>query len=73
MYKLLNKLFGWDYVHWANFADQGIARLHVSPDGKVWFWRYKSTKVIDILPVRFATVIFLTCRSEKYLPEDSKI
>lgn len=33
MYKLLNKLFGWDYIQWKNTVDSGIARIHVDGNG----------------------------------------
>ena len=27
MYKIYKYLFGWDYIHWKNSADYGIARV----------------------------------------------
>jgi hypothetical protein len=67
MYKLLNLLFGWDYIAWYNPADSGIARVHVDGMHRVWYWRYKTTRVADIIkaPER---VIWLTCPSTKYFP-----
>lgn len=70
MYKLLNKLFGWDYVSWKNSADNGIARVYKSPDGVVYYWRYKVTSVADII-TRKDQVIFLTCSADKYLGEQN--
>ena len=64
-YKVLNKLFGWNYIYWYNSADQGIARVFVSRDGKVYYWRYKSTKLMDIVTDP-KDVVWLTCRPEKY-------
>lgn len=69
LYKLKNRLFGWDYIAWRNFAADGVARVHVSDDGVVWYWRYKNTHVIDRI-VRAEQVIWLTCHPEKYLPTD---
>lgn len=66
IYKLLNILFGWDYVAWNNIAAQGVARIHVSASGVVFYWRYKSTKVLDVIH-RKDQVIWLTCLPEKYL------
>lgn len=66
MYKLLNFLFGWDYIYWRNSIDSGIARIRTSPDGTVWFWRYKSIKVIDKIEYK-NDVMWLTCQPEKYL------
>ena len=66
MYKLLHKLFGWDYLQWYNYTDQGIARIHVTPDGVAYYWRYKHTKVIDLIEYN-KKVLFLTCRRDKYI------
>ena len=65
IYKLLHKLFGWDYIQWQNFADQGIARVHQTPAGEVYYWRYKSSKVIDKI-TGYNKVTWLTCKPEKY-------
>lgn len=68
MYRLFNFLFGWDYIYWRNYADGGVARVRTSPDGTVWYWRYKSIKVIDTI-VDKKYVMWLTCLPEKYLPK----
>lgn len=68
-YKLLHKLFGWDYVQWYNTADSGIARVEVSPDGTVYYWRYRLTKVLDVLHHK-SRVHWLTCSKDKYLPSE---
>ena len=67
MYKLLNKLFGWDYIIWSNFADSGVARVRVDREGVVWYWRYRSTKVADVIKYPNA-LLWLTCPSTKYFP-----
>ena len=76
IYKLLNKLFGWDYIQWENSADQGIARVHVDGLNRVFYWRYKSTKVVDII-LDPAKVIWLTCSPNKYfrpsLPKQANV
>lgn len=64
-YKILNKLFGWDYIQWRNSADCGIARVLVDGDGCVYYWRYKSSKLADIIPNKSA-VLWLTCSPSKY-------
>jgi hypothetical protein len=66
MWRILHFLFGWDYVAWRNSADRGIARVHVDGMGRVFYWRYKSTRLADFItePER---VIWLTCGSEKYI------
>lgn len=70
MYKLLNKLFGWDYLYWQNSAAQGVSRVRVSPDGYVYFIRYKNYKLYDIIghPNCPRTILYLTCSAEKYEP-----
>lgn len=35
MYKLLNYLFGWDYIAWDNTVARGVARVFTTPDGDV--------------------------------------
>ena len=67
IYKLLNKLFGWDYIQWKNSDSQGVARVHVDGMRRVWYWRYKGTKVVDII-VDPTKVIWLTCSPKKYFP-----
>lgn len=67
MYRIWNLLFGWDYVHWRNTADTGIARIHRTPDSVVWYYRYKSTSCIDVItPANWDSVVFLTCNRSKY-------
>lgn len=68
MWRLLNKLFGWDYVAWTNSADNGIARVHLDGDGRPYYFRYKISKVIDRLCPhnQYDTIIWLTCSSSKY-------
>jgi hypothetical protein len=66
MYKILNELFGWDYIHWHNTASQGISRVRVAADGTIYYWRYKSIKVLDKICAANA-VVWLTCKPEKYI------
>ena len=65
IYKLLHMLFGWDYILWKNKSDSGIARVRVSPEGKVYYWRYKMTKVADVIREP-NQVLWLTCCSSYY-------
>lgn len=73
MWRVFNWLFGWDYIYWENSCDNGVARVHKSPDNTVWFWRYKITRVIDIINIDGKTypwlppVVWLTCSKDKYL------
>ncbi len=66
MYKLLNKLFGWDYIQWRNTASQGIARVNKDGNGVCWYWRYKNTSLADVIKDK-EQVIWLTCEPSKYL------
>jgi len=68
MWRLFNWLFGWDYILWQNGCNSGIARVHMSPDGNVWYWRYKITGTVDFLPANdHRKIIWLTCKPEKYI------
>jgi len=49
MYKILHWLFGWEYTAWSNSADEGVARVHADYAGRIWYWRYKPTCVIDFI------------------------
>ncbi len=66
MYKLLNKLFGWDYIQWRNSAAEGIARVHKDGNDVSWYWRYKNINVADTIKSK-DQVIWLTCSPGKYL------
>jgi len=65
MYKLKHYLFGWDYIVWRNSCDGGIARVHKTKDGTVWYWRYKITHLIDRITDP-KDVIWLTCHPKDY-------
>jgi len=65
MWKLWNLLFGWDYIIWQNTADRGVARVLVLPEGKIGYWRYKNTRLFDIISNK-DQVFWLTCIPEKY-------
>jgi len=64
-YKILNRLFGWDYVYWKNLVDQGVARVIVLPSGELAYWRYKNSEILDVIKSP-DQVIWLTCTPDKY-------
>lgn len=66
MYRIKNFLFGWDYISWCNGVDYGIARVMKLDDGKVIYWRYKLTNVLDEIKDK-DEVYWLTCHPSKYL------
>jgi len=71
MWRLWNKLFGWDYVAWNNCVANGIAKIFLDGDGNVCFYRYKSTNVIDkVHDYHMTNVIFLTCPRSKYIKSE---
>lgn len=72
MWKLYHRLFGWDYIAWVNMSDQGVGRVRVSPDGRVFYWRYRSTDVWDVVRAP-KDVLWLTCAPSKYFPEDAQL
>lgn len=72
IYQLLHKMFGWDYIHWHNSCDRGVARVHLDGAGIVWYWRYKLINVADRIAAA-DQVLWLTCSPEKYgLPKQAK-
>lgn len=70
MYKILNKLFGWDYVFWKHHAGtHGISRITQFPDGKYYICRYGST-LVDLTNQYGEyglTLTYLTCDPSKYI------
>ncbi len=66
MWKLLNKLFGWDYIAWTNSCDGGIARVYKNNAGNAWYYRYKTTNCIDKISTP-NQVIWMTCEPSKYM------
>jgi hypothetical protein len=66
VYKILHKVFGWDYVYWHNYADEGIARVHLDAESKPFYWRYKITSLLDNI-TSADQVTWLTCKPEKYI------
>jgi len=69
MWKLFNFLFGWDYIYWEDYDSSGIARIYDGFNGCPWFFQYKIIKVIKEIK-RADEVIWLTCKSSKYLKEN---
>lgn len=70
MWKLLHKIFGYDYVHWKNTADRGIARVRTDGEGNPYYIRYKGIGILDRLDnsdYSKANIIWLTCSPTKYL------
>lgn len=66
LYKLLNKILGWDYIHWSNSADSGIARVQLDAQQNPYFWQYKASKVLRRIEDP-KQVVWLTCMPEKYM------
>ena len=59
MYKLLNWIFGWNYLYWENTAASGIARIRYTYNGEPYFNQYSFKKVL--LPSKVNFIIYLTC------------
>ena len=69
VWKILHKLFGWDYIYWDGSCDQGVARIHIDGEGNLYYWRYKSIRVLDKIE-RSEQVTWLTCHPGKYFHSD---
>ena len=68
MWKLKNKLFGWDYILWKNAADAGIARVILLKDDTIGYWRYRCTNTFDEINDP-KEVHWLTCHPSKYFKD----
>lgn len=71
MWRILNFLFGYDYIAWGNSCDNGIARVRVNEDGIVYYFRHKFTGVINKID-RPCNVFWLTCKSDKYFKQKER-
>lgn len=68
MWKLKNRLFGWDYVQWSNPYDAGIARVRIFKDGRLGYLKYRCMNIIDEI-TNPKQVNWLTCHPSKYLKD----
>ena len=70
MWKILHKLFGWDYINirypYASISDR-IARVYVDGEGNPYYWFHSTaTKISDELN----WITWLTCHPGKYFHSD---
>lgn len=67
MWRLWNKLFGWDYIAWQNTCDGRIAKVRRGDD--IYFIQYESTGVVISLtnPPDHYKITWLTCLKSKYI------
>lgn len=64
-YKILNMLFGWDYVVWKPFLVSGVSRIHQEKGtGRVYYFQ-QHNKAYEIVTSK-NQVVWLTCSPEKY-------
>lgn len=72
MYKLLNKLFGWDYVQAYYSVNCPVARVQVDGMRRVWYLQvYEFDGERRMLPSEIKEpedFIWLTCSPDKYFP-----
>lgn len=65
MWRLWNKLFGWDYITWASenslYRYKGVARIRLSHSGGYYSMRGEYIKVTEK-----NEHIWLTCKPSKY-------
>jgi hypothetical protein len=66
MYKLYNKLFGWDYIQWTNTAASGVSRVFNDGNKRACYFRYKITGLVDEIKTK-EQVFWLTCEPDKYM------
>ncbi len=72
--KILNMLFGWDYIYYEINGDyedkRGVSRIIKIPDQRVCYWAmHQGYKTLFILKEP-QNVVWLTCAPEKYFPEE---
>lgn len=64
IYKLLHKLFGWDYIQFSSHGG-GVSRVQVDEMNRPWYWRWRFEGTAEIIR-KPEDVIWLTCSPEKY-------
>ena len=66
MYKVLHYLFGWDYIYWQTDFSNGIARVFISHDWQVFYWkdRFLDSRITSINNPD--EVLWLTCTPGNY-------
>lgn len=68
MWRLFNWLFGWDYIYFDyGYYGYGVRRVRKLPNGAAWYQRNFRIRKI----AREDEVIWLTCKSSKYLDDQS--
>jgi len=71
LYRVLHKLFGWDYIHWGTTQSWGITRVYVDGDGVPYFHsKYGRIYKPD---GGACEVIWLTCPRTKYYPKNDLV
>lgn len=66
MWRILNKLFGWDYIYWESSCNYGISIIRSSyQSGKPYYIKYGSGIIVQVNDHN--DVIWLTCHPSKYL------
>lgn len=61
MYKILNRLFGWDYVAFRFGGSDFIERVKITPNGIYHIWAFRSLRVLNK-----STMTALTFTWEEY-------
>lgn len=46
MWRVFHYFLGFHYVYWWNGCDHGIARVRKAPNGRPYFYQYKSIRTI---------------------------
>lgn len=65
MWRLLNKLFGWDYIYWEDTCARGVARVYKTSGNEPYYYKYKSITLIRKVD-NGEVKIWLTCEPSKY-------
>ena len=70
-YKILNYLFGWDYILWQDCLYKGVSKIRQLPNGDYYFLKYGSINCFTRIPKENKetnkVIAWLTCNKDKYL------
>lgn len=69
MWRLWNKLFGWDYIYWESSTIEHCitSRIRVTGDGIPYFTSFKYAGYLYKVKDHLHEILWLTCKPEKYL------
>ena len=71
IYKIMNYIFGWDYIVWNYCGGKGVSRIRVLPNGNIYYLRHGAYDSFQEINKESDVKAWLTCDKSKYLPTEN--